>query len=233
MKSWGNHLSEIPSCVIIYSICREHHRHDFLSEFLHEYIFNAALGTFAFSYQNVVLQFWISVPNKAVIFEKSAFSDWYCLYYPFGVRSWTHGSGVILHLQIHVLNQDPQILLLHIIWNKYPKRYFSIQNLTIQAFIPTSISFQVKYCNAVLPTPKICDLQESTKTWKTFSLWVNYFILKVVKPRGLFIITLYVACVIAKTDNEKNVCSSSKLMQSKVKRIWKSTYTLNMIKIIH
>lgn len=110
MKSWGNHLSEIPSCVIIYSICRQHHKHDFLSEFLHEYIFNAALGTFAFSYQNVVLPFWISVPNKAVIFEKSAFSDWCCLYYPSGVRSWRHCSGVMLHLQIQVLNQDPQTL---------------------------------------------------------------------------------------------------------------------------
>lgn len=78
--------------------------------------------------------------------------------------------------------------VLHIIWNKYPKRYFSIQNLTIQAFILTSISFQLKYHNTVLPTPKIYDLQESAKKWKTFSSWVNYFILKVVKPEDYLIL---------------------------------------------
>lgn len=49
-----------------------------------------------------------------------------------------------------------------------PQKIFVNQNLKIQPFILTSISFQVKYCNTVLPTPKICDLQESTKKWKTF-----------------------------------------------------------------
>lgn len=110
VKSWGNHLSEISSGVIIYSICRQHHKHDFLIEFHHEYIFNAPLGPFAFSSQNIVLQFWMPVPNKAAIFEKSTFSNWYYLYYLFRVRTLTHCFGVMLHRQIQALNQDPQIL---------------------------------------------------------------------------------------------------------------------------
>lgn len=123
MKSWGNHPSEIPSCVIIYRICRQHHKHEVLSKFLHEYIFNAVLGTFAFSYENVVWQFWISGP-KAVIAEKSDFEQLALLMLLFipAVRSWTRCLGLCCTTNLSPESRHPDTGAAHCMKQIHPKK---------------------------------------------------------------------------------------------------------------
>lgn len=170
------------------------------------------------------------MPSKAVIFEPGAFSDWYCLYYDFGVRSWTHCFGVMLQLQIQALNWDPQILCCVLYETNTPKDISQYKTSKFNHSFSRQSLFKSNTVTRFSLLQRSVTSKKVQRNGKPF--WVNCFLLKVVKPRGLFhfIVTFNVASIIVKTDNEKMFAVV--LCQRSAKQR-ESENQHNMIKIIH